>query len=128
MVWFPADGTAQTPHGRRSAISRLGSVTLVSPVSPQGLETPRIDPLAGNPGAMVFVLGVAAGAASGTLDAFPHLAFLLQMVGLGTTIGVLVAFVKRLRNPETDVWTITSGGTLAGFAFGLLAVALDAAL
>ena len=56
----------------------------------------------------------------------PTLGFVLQTVGLGFAVGMVLAFIADLRQPEAKVWRITTVASLAGLGAGLLIVVVDA--
>lgn len=56
----------------------------------------------------------------------PTLGFILQTVGLGLVIGMVLAFLADLRKPDVKVWRITTVASLAGLGAGLLIVVVDA--
>jgi hypothetical protein len=56
------------------------------------------------------------------LGRVPELDFLAQMMGLGAAVGAGVALRARRRDPDADVWAITTAWASLGAVIGVLIV------
>jgi len=89
-------------------------------------DTVRVDHPSGSLAAAIVGVGVVAGALSAEVDPIPEVGFVLQMMGVGTAIGLIFTFFSLLRDRAADARLIATGWALAGLGLGLLVVLLDA--
>lgn len=76
---------------------------------------------------MLVVLVVITLAALAGFSPVPELGFILQLTGLGTGIGMVVALYLDRRDPDAERWRrVVAGFSAAGLSLGALLVLVDA--